>query len=400
MEKKYNTTLIIGNGFDLSLGMNTSYKEFFLWLESSLFFEKNKDNSLISYIYKRGKQENWYDFENIIKEYALYEPVSLMLRRGRELLSVVDDFRKCKSTGFERLPQYADVRKISPSLSLLLAKIKMKPLVDSELVVSASAECKQVIDQINEYSNKCRKECLNAITLLTEALENFLRRTSPKMEYSAALTLVGSVLGLETKGFIPMAESCVKRFAEPIDPIVFPKSMIVSFNYTDSIQSIARVIQMRSGTAIELNHNQLCDNFYRIHGRLGDTIAFGTDNDRDIPQELWGLRKSTMIEDYAKQRFDHILRDSKRIVIFGHSLFGIDFEYYADFFSKEHPDTEIYIVCHSNQAMSEIQKGLENRNVSPKIKYRFTEGAEFDELCHEIFADENDSIADYFLAIK
>lgn len=50
--------------------------------------------------------------------------------------------------------------------------------------------------------------------------------------------------------------------------------------------------------------------------------------------------------------------------------------------------------------MNEIQNGLENRNVSPKIKYRFTEGAEFDELCHEIFADENDSIADYFLAIK
>lgn len=48
--KDINTTLIIGNGFDLNLGMNTGYKAFYDQLEKNKFWEKHSNNSLLKYI--------------------------------------------------------------------------------------------------------------------------------------------------------------------------------------------------------------------------------------------------------------------------------------------------------------------------------------------------------------
>lgn len=70
MKKKYGTSLIIGNGFDLNLGMVTDYRSFFNKLNSDDFFAKHADNPLLQFIKAKGEKENWYDFEGIIQEYA------------------------------------------------------------------------------------------------------------------------------------------------------------------------------------------------------------------------------------------------------------------------------------------------------------------------------------------
>lgn len=72
MKKKYGTSLIIGNGFDLNLGMVTDYRSFFNKLNSDSddFFVKHADNPLLQFIKAKGEKENWYDFEGIIQEYA------------------------------------------------------------------------------------------------------------------------------------------------------------------------------------------------------------------------------------------------------------------------------------------------------------------------------------------
>ena len=65
MEKKYGTSLIIGNGFDLNLGMVTDYRSFFNKLNSDDFFAKHADNPLLQFIKAKGEKENWYDFPTL-----------------------------------------------------------------------------------------------------------------------------------------------------------------------------------------------------------------------------------------------------------------------------------------------------------------------------------------------
>lgn len=87
---KAKVVVIIGNGFDLNLGLKTSYKDF---VESKYFtfilgenngidkecydFNKNKiklqliNNGLAAYIFRQARERNWYDIENDIKEYII-----------------------------------------------------------------------------------------------------------------------------------------------------------------------------------------------------------------------------------------------------------------------------------------------------------------------------------------
>jgi len=77
---KYDHMLVIGNGFDLNLGLPTSYRNFV----ESLIFKKmyvkriqEKRNqikatpSLIDYLYGKKFYERWYDIEQALLEYVL-----------------------------------------------------------------------------------------------------------------------------------------------------------------------------------------------------------------------------------------------------------------------------------------------------------------------------------------
>ena len=54
--------LIIGNGFDIDLGLKTKYSDF---IESNCF-DENKNN-LFKSIYRSYKNMNWIDLENELK---------------------------------------------------------------------------------------------------------------------------------------------------------------------------------------------------------------------------------------------------------------------------------------------------------------------------------------------
>lgn len=79
-EKKYKTTLILGNGFDLSLKLKTSYENFHEYLVSKGFYEKHNSSELICQT-KANITNYWYDFEQVIKDYALFSKVSLLYRK-------------------------------------------------------------------------------------------------------------------------------------------------------------------------------------------------------------------------------------------------------------------------------------------------------------------------------
>lgn len=59
--------LIIGNGFDLNLGLKTRYNDF---LQSNEFDQLHKPNSVFSHLLFQKKLKNWIDIEIELKNYA------------------------------------------------------------------------------------------------------------------------------------------------------------------------------------------------------------------------------------------------------------------------------------------------------------------------------------------
>ena len=70
MESKCDTMLVIGNGFDLSLGLKTSYGDFISYLKKH--FARNFDSKILDYLFKRKQERNWIDIENELKKYEYY----------------------------------------------------------------------------------------------------------------------------------------------------------------------------------------------------------------------------------------------------------------------------------------------------------------------------------------
>lgn len=65
-----NKILILGNGFDLDVGLPTSYNHF---INSDEFKKliRNRNNYLLNYIYNNYSMSNWVDLENELRKFAL-----------------------------------------------------------------------------------------------------------------------------------------------------------------------------------------------------------------------------------------------------------------------------------------------------------------------------------------
>ena len=64
------TVIVIGNGFDLDLGWDTSYKSFYEKHDGWKMHRRDEDD-LFQYVIKQVPG-NWFDFERTLHEYALH----------------------------------------------------------------------------------------------------------------------------------------------------------------------------------------------------------------------------------------------------------------------------------------------------------------------------------------
>ena len=64
------TVIVIGNGFDLDLGWDTSYKSFYIKHDGWKMHRRDEDD-LFQYVIKQVPG-NWFDFERTLHEYALH----------------------------------------------------------------------------------------------------------------------------------------------------------------------------------------------------------------------------------------------------------------------------------------------------------------------------------------
>ena len=328
MDKTINTTLIIGNGFDLSMGKHTSYKEFYEKLvKNKGFWDNHSGNSLLEYIKDNGgSKEFWYDFENIILHYSFES------ENGKKL----KELEKSKTS-------------------------------DDRLVEKIVAEVKEGIE------------------LLKEELVKFLSDAKPDNDcLYPTCRIFTAILGASGKNAKELVTSLLER-KKAKETWEFPNNKIISFNYLDDPSNFSFYLQFfiyknvksPCSPPIGIKADDLAGMFVFLHNSLDfwnrsnlhPGLVFGTNDDERMPKALYFLRKSSQLDYDAKKSFTDTLNQSKRIVIFGLSLVGIDYDYFKEFFETDHDsDTEVVII-NKKGALDNIRKILKEKGCKRQVSY-------------------------------
>lgn len=328
MDKTINTTLIIGNGFDLSMGKHTSYKEFYEKLvKNKGFWDNHSGNSLLEYIKDNGgSKEFWYDFENIILHYSFES------ENGKKL----KELEKSKTS-------------------------------DDRLVEKIVAEVKEGIE------------------LLKEELVKFLSDAKPDNDcLYPTCRIFTAILGASGKNAKELVTSLLER-KKAKETLEFPNNKIISFNYLDDPSNFSFYLQFfiyknvksPCSPPIGIKADDLAGMFVFLHNSLDfwnrsnlhPGLVFGTNDDERMPKALYFLRKSSQLGYDAKKSFTDTLNQSKRIVIFGLSLVGIDYDYFKEFFETDHDsDTEVVII-NKKGALDNIRKILKEKGCKRQVSY-------------------------------
>ena len=328
MDKTINTTLIIGNGFDLSMGKHTSYKEFYEKLvKNKGFWDNHSGNSLLEYIKDNGgSKEFWYDFENIILHYSFDS------ENGKKL----KELEKSKTS-------------------------------DDRLVEKIVAEVKEGIE------------------LLKEELVKFLSDAKPDNDcLYPTCRIFTAILGASGKNAKELVTSLLER-KKAKETWEFPNNKIISFNYLDDPSNFSFYLQFfiyknvksPCSPPIGIKADDLAGMFVFLHNSLDfwnrsnlhPGLVFGTNDDERMPKALYFLRKSSQLGYDAKKSFTDTLNQSKRIVIFGLSLVGIDYDYFKEFFETDHDsDTEVVII-NKKGALDNIRKILKEKGCKRQVSY-------------------------------
>lgn len=328
MDKTINTTLIIGNGFDLSMGKHTSYKEFYEKLvKNKGFWDNHSGNSLLEYIKDNGgSKEFWYDFENIILHYSFES------ENGKKL----KELEKSKTS-------------------------------DDRLVEKIVAEVKEGIE------------------LLKEELVKFLSDAKPDNDcLYPTYRIFTAILGASGKNAKELVTSLLER-KKAKETWEFPNNKIISFNYLDDPSNFSFYLQFfiyknvksPCSPPIGIKADDLAGMFVFLHNSLDfwnrsnlhPGLVFGTNDDERMPKALYFLRKSSQLGYDAKKSFTDTLNQSKRIVIFGLSLVGIDYDYFKEFFETDHDsDTEVVII-NKKGALDNIRKILKEKGCKRQVSY-------------------------------
>ncbi|MEH2862408.1 AbiH family protein [Segatella copri] len=328
MDKTINTTLIIGNGFDLSMGKHTSYKEFYEKLvKNKGFWDNHSGNSLLEYIKDNGgSKEFWYDFENIILHYSFES------ENGKKL----KELEKSKTS-------------------------------DDRLVEKIVAEVKEGIE------------------LLKEELVKFLSDAKPDNDcLYPTCRIFTAILGASGKNAKELVTSLLER-KKAKETWEFPNNKIISFNYLDAPSNFSFYLQFfiyknvksPCSPPIGIKADDLAGMFVFLHNSLDfwnrsnlhPGLVFGTNDDERMPKALYFLRKSSQLGYDAKKSFTDTLNQSKRIVIFGLSLVGIDYDYFKEFFETDHDsDTEVVII-NKKGALDNIRKILKEKGCKRQVSY-------------------------------
>ncbi len=316
MEAPRKIVLILGNGFDLDLGLKTSYKDF--WY--SRFCPRTYPAPLIYHLNQRWNDNldavRWYDIENELLKYyqGLPDPHQGADILSNEELSFLQEF-KPTSNLYRRYT--------GEELSLLFRLINKGILYYTD-------DSGYAVD--NRFGNDCLETPIwrdhKALTIIRALLCDYLKEALNNMyiQPSTALTL------------LKLFDVIHKDNA--ID--------IYSFNYTP----------------LPLEFGQKFRNYvHYVHGSCKeDNLIIGIGDDGELTKEYDFLRKSFAPE-YNPPGLASALLDADDVIIFGHSIGENDRQYFKAFFKQQsdYSNTRkkrITIFTRDSESTLEIKRAL------------------------------------------
>ena len=288
MEEQRRIVVILGNGFDLDLGLQTSYKAY--W--ASKFCPKNYPSPLISFLNGNFGQTiddvRWYDLENALLKYA--EIVSNPSYSYTDLRDSDIRFLKVFDPTFPDRSLYACFNNEIESLIKKGYVLKNREN-SNELIIPYQDDLLQNIIWRDE----------KALVLIKKGLCKYLN--SIKCEREAKDSAAYQVL----------------QFLA-IEGEEKSKVSIYSFNYTN----VKDFVYAAKDTDIRYMHGS-CDD-----GR----IIIGTRDDKKIISSYDFLQKS-FDTTFNPPALVADLRDADEVVIFGHSIGENDRQYFKAFFLQQ-----------------------------------------------------------------
>ena len=314
MSEPRKIVLILGNGFDLDLGLKTSYKDF--W--ESDFCPKDYPAPLIQHLNKRWCDDleavRWYDLENELLVYAQIENKT----------DLIDDIQRSYIIGHSDFnltvaSRYSDIDDLFSSL------VEAGIIRITGVLRDASIPYRE--DLLKSATWRDQK----AVELIKEGLCNYLASISgqPTINHSVALSVL-------------MATNCARESGDFLN--------IYTFNYTP--------LPVDYGNGFQ-------DIVHYVHGNCEKAnIIIGTKDDPEINDGYDFLQKS-FDPHFNPPALVADLLEADDIIIFGHSIGENDRQYFKAFFKQQtdysHPKRkDITIITKDNASEVQIKRSLQH----------------------------------------
>ena len=315
-----NIVVILGNGFDLDLGLKTSYKDFWESEFCPLFYPA----PLIYHLNQRWPDNldavKWYDLENELLNYYKsipnpYEPDDYITDEEKEFIK---EYRP----DLWNFGHYSDKADIVNSL-----------FEKGILVKSRNQFGSPFIPYKEEVLLPPLERDIKALLLIKKRLCDYLKSLSNPNQnaYSCASYLLSTINSCRNKGH---------------------NVNLFTFNYTN----------------VNFNRSQT----HYMHGNCVDgNIIIGTRDDVNMASTYDFLQKG-MDDYFSPPDIVSALKDADEVIIFGHSLGENDRQYFAPFFLKQtnydNPvKKDITIFTRDGNSQQEIKRALQkmtNGNLS------------------------------------
>lgn len=314
MAERRKIVLILGNGFDLDLGLKTSYKDF--W--ESEFCPKDYPAPLIHHLNQRWNNDmdavKWYDLENELLLYAIHDKkIDVISTHERDYIlsnSEYDLFNRIHFFGGDDM------------ISSLVEKGYLK--ISNNILSKVSIPYKEDYSQPFTYRDR------KAHQLIKDGLCKYL--SSIHLPRNASSSIAFQVLAFLDKE--AGKGSLVNAY---------------TFNYTR--------VQL-NGKAPDYAQ------VHYLHGKCDDgKVIIGTRDDQNLKENYDFFQKSfdpafnppALVED---------LKDADEVVIFGHSIGENDRQYFKAFFKQQtdysHPTRkDITIFTLNDHSEIQIKRAIE-----------------------------------------
>ncbi len=317
MTEPRKIVLILGNGFDLDLGLKTSYKDF--W--ESMYCPKDYPAPLIQHLNEKWSKGlegvKWYDMENELFAYnqkiqQLHHYIDVITPREREFL--------LKSPEGHFVSGYYGEYKAE------IQSLKKKGYLIADQAYGAYVQ----VPYIKELVESSIWRDQHAFALIKERLCQYLRKCQE-------INLVSSTPASIVLGALEYA----RRKGDNLD--------IFTFNYTRLPSRFCSIPD---------------DVLHYVHGDCDQgNIIIGTIDDGSYSQDYDFLQKSFDPE-YNPPAITEALREADDVVFFGHSIGSNDRQYFKAFFKQQTAyetakGKRITIFTRDERSVVEIKRSLQ-----------------------------------------